>query len=311
MAGIVAAKLLRAAVTLWLVVTVVFVILRVSGDPTYVLLPDDAPPYIVDIYRARWGIDRPLWEQYLTYMRSVFQGDLGVSFFDFKPALSLVMERLPKTLALGAVAYGAAVALGLALGVIAALNRNTVVDRLVMTVAVLGYSMPSFFFGLLLIITFSLTLRWLPPAGAGTWAHMVMPAVTLGLGTLAQVARFTRSSLLEVLRQSYMRTATAKGARLDRRILRHALPNAAIPVVTILGFQFGLMIGGAVVIETVFGWPGIGRLFYQAVGARDYAVVQAVILVISVSVIAVNLMVDLSLTVLDPRIRLSRGRGGA
>ena len=300
---LISAKALRAVATLLLVVTAVFFILRASGDPTYVLLPDDTPPHIVDIYKERWGIDRPVYEQYFTYIGSLLQGDFGVSFFDFKPAIEIVLERLPKTLQLGFVAYCGAVVFGVTLGVIAALNRNTLIDRLVMVTAVFGYSMPNFFFGLLLIILLSLQLRWLPPSGSDTWAHMVMPAVTLGLAAAAQIARFTRSSILEVIRQSYIRTARAKGASYGRRIRWHALPNAAIPTVTVLGFQFGLMIGGTVVIETVFAWPGMGRLFYQAVGARDYAVVQAIILLIAGSIIFVNLVVDLLYAVLDPRVR--------
>ena len=302
---LISAKALRAVATLLLVVTAVFFILRAAGDPTYVLLPDDTPQYIVDIYKERWGIDRPVYEQYVTYIGSLLQGDFGVSFFDFKPAIDLVLERLPKTLQLGLVAYTGAVVFGITLGVIAALNRNTVIDRLVMVTAVFGYSMPNFFFGLLLIIFLSLQLRWLPPSGSDTWAHMVMPAVTLGLAAGAQIARFTRSSVLEVIRQSYIRTARAKGASYGRRIRWHALPNAAIPTVTVLGFQFGLMIGGTVVIETVFAWPGMGRLFYQAVGARDYAVVQTIILFIAGSIILVNLAVDLLYAVLDPRVRIA------
>lgn len=308
MIGFIGFKLLRALMTLWIVVTFVFVILRTSGDPTYVLLPDDAPQYIIDLYRERWGIDRPIWQQYLTYMGSLLQGDFGVSFFDFRPALDLVLERLPKTLQLGLVAYVGGAVTGVMLGIIAALNRNTVIDRLTMAIAVFGYSMPNFFLGLLMIIFFSLQLRWLPPSGSETWAHMVLPAVTLGLSAASQIARFTRSSVLEVLNQSYIRTARAKGASQARRIRWHALPNAAIPTLTVLGFQFGLVIAGTVVIETVFAWPGMGRLFFQAVNARDYAVVQTIILLIAASVIAVNLLVDMLYAVLDPRVRL---RGGA
>jgi len=307
MGGYVALKILRAIATLWLVVTFVFVILRLSGDPTTLLLPLDLPPAMADVYRQRWGIDRPLWEQYATYMRSLLQGDFGVSFFDHRPALDLVLERLPRTLQLGLVAYGGATVLALTLGVVAALYRHTLIDRLVMIVAVFGYSMPNFFFGLLLVLLFSLELRWLPPSGSGSPAHLVLPAVALGLAVAAQIARFTRSSILEVLGQSYMRTARAKGASWGRRIRWHALPNAAIPLVTVLGFNFGLLISGTIVIETVFAWPGMGHLFYQAVGVRDYAVVQAVLLVIAASVILVNLIVDLLYAALDPRIRL---RGG-
>ena len=307
MGGFVALKIVRAIATLWLVVTFVFVILRLSGDPTVLLLPLDLPTAMADVYRERWGIDRPFWEQYVTYMRSLLQGDFGVSFFDHRPAIDLVLERLPRTLQLGLVAYGGATVLALTLGVIAALHRDTLVDRLVMIAAVFGYSMPNFFFGLLLVMFFSLQLRWLPPSGSGTPEHLVMPAVALGLSAAAQIARFTRSSILEVLGQSYMRTARAKGASWGRRIRWHALPNAAIPLVTVLGFNFGLMIAGTIVIETVFAWPGMGHLFYQAVGVRDYAVVQAVLLVIAASVILVNLIVDLLYAALDPRIRL---RGG-
>lgn len=304
MLGFIFIKSARAIATLWLVVTFVFVILRASGDPTYVLLPDDAPDYIVELYRQRWGIDKSIWSQYGTYIWSLLHGDFGVSFFDFKPAIGLVLERLPKTLQLGLVAYAGAIVFGVTLGVVAALKRNTLIDRSVMMLAVFGYSMPNFFFGLVMIIIFSLQLRWLPPAGSETWQQMIMPALTLGLAAGAQIARFTRSSVLEVLRQSYMRTARAKGANQLRRIRWHALPNAAVPLVTVLGFHFGLMIGGTIVIETVFAWPGIGRLFYQAVGARDYAVVQAIILVLATSIILVNLAVDFLYAFLDPRIKV-------
>ena len=304
MVGYVTLKIIRAIATLWLVVTFVFVILRLSGDPAIVLLPMDLPTSIADVYRQRWGTDLSLWEQYVRYMSSLLQGDFGVSFFDHRPAIDLVIERLPKTLQLGLVAYGGATVLALTLGVIAGLYRDSLIDRLVMILAVFGYSMPNFFLGLLLIIFFSLQLRWLPPSGSGTLAHMVMPAVALGLAVSAQIARFTRSSILEVLGQSYIRTARAKGASWWRRIRWHALPNAAIPLVTVLGFNFGLMIAGTIVIETVFAWPGMGHLFYQAVGVSDFAVVQTVLLLIAASVILVNLFVDLLYAALDPRVRL-------
>lgn len=304
-------KALRSVVSLWIVVTFVFVILRLTGDPLGSLLPDDTPPEIVEEYRVLLGLDKPIIVQYWKYMAALMTGDFGVSFFDNRPAVELIGNRVGNTLLLGGLSYTIAMVFGLAFGIVAAINRERMLDRGVMTVAVMGYSMPSFFLALLLIILFTLELRWLPPSGAGDWKSLVMPVATLSLISASQVARFIRSAMLEVLRQTYIRTANAKGVPAWRTLLLHALPNAAIPAITIMGFQFGYMIGGTVIIETVFSWPGVGRLLFMSVSARDYAVVQAILLLVAASVITVNYLVDVLYGVLDPRIRLPASGGAA
>jgi len=296
-------KLLRAALTLLLVVSFVFVILRLSGDPTDILLPDDATTDTIEYYRAAWGLDRPLHEQYLRYVWSVMQGDFGVSLRDNRDVLQVVLERVPATLELGLAALAFAMLLGIPLGIFAALHRNTLADRLTMGFAVLGYAMPNFFLGILLILLFTMHLQWLPSSGSATLWHMIMPVATLGMAAAGTLARFSRSAMLEVMSQSYMRTAKAKGAPRLRRITWHAMPNAAIPVVTVLGFKIGALISGALVTETVFAWPGIGRLLVTAVSSRDLPVVQALLLLVGFTMVVTNLIVDFLYGWLDPRVR--------
>ena len=286
-------------------VSAVFLVLRASGDPLYSIFSLGTPESTLDVFRAKWGIDKSIFEQYLIYFRDIFRGDFGTSFFDGREAWDIVMERLPKTLLLGGTTFSISVIVGVSLGATAALLRGTIWDRGIMAVAVATFSMPSYFLALLLILFFSLQLRWLPTAGASTWAHLILPAATLGLALSGTIARFTRSAMLEVLRQSYMRTARAKGAPHWHQIAWHALPNAAIPTITVIGFQLGWLIGGSVVIETVFAWPGAGRLFIVAVGVRDFAVVQLFILMVASTVILANLLVDILYGVLDPRISIT------
>ncbi len=298
-------KILRSLFTLWIVVTAVFFVLRASGDPLYSIFSLGTPEATLDVFRVKWGIDKSMFQQYLIYVADIFSGDFGTSFFDGREAWDIVMERLPKTLLLGGTTFVVSVIAGVVLGALAALNRGTLWDRGIMTAAVASFSMPSYFLALLLILFFSLELRWLPTAGASTWQHLILPATTLGLTLSGSIARFTRSAMLEVLRQSYMRTAKAKGAPKFRQIAWHALPNAAIPTVTVIGFQLGWLIGGSVVIETVFSWPGAGRLFITAVGVRDFAVVQLFILMVASTVITANLLVDILYGYLDPRISVT------
>ncbi len=302
-------RVLRALVTVWLVVTFTFLILRVTGDPADTLLPDDTPPEVVAHYRKAWGLDKPLYEQYAFYFNSVFQGDLGRSFRDNREAVEVMLERVPATLRLGGSALGLALVSGILLGTVAALHRNSALDRLTMAFAVFGYSMPNFFLGILLIFLFAMKLRILPSAGSETLAHMVMPLATLATAHAAGIARFSRSAMLEVLNEPYIRTARAKGVPYKRRLLRHALPNAMIPIMTIAGLKVGHLIGGAIIIETVFAWPGVGRLLVMSVATRDLAVVQAIVLMLSCSMIAANLTVDLLYGWVDPRIRLGRAEG--
>lgn len=299
-------KLLRAVITIWLVVTFVFFVLRLSGDPVAQLLPDDIDKQTVQYYRELWGLDKPVGVQYLRYMEALLQGDLGISFRNNLDAFQLVLERVPKTALLGGTALLFALSFGIPLGIYAALHRDTPIDRAIMGFAVFGFSLPNFFLGIMLILIFSLQLRWLPSSGSGTWWHLIMPAVTLGTGFGAQIARYARSAMIDVTSRAYMRTAEAKGAGQTRKLYVHALPNAAIPIVTITGMKIGELLGWAVVTETVFAWPGIGRLLTSAVAMRDLAVVQCIMLVLAVTMVSANFIVDLAYGWLDPRVRAER-----
>ncbi len=299
----VASRLARAALTIAMVVTFAFVVLRMSGDPAQIIMGADAPPEAVDAFRAAWGLDEPIWVQYLSYFWAILQGDLGRSMRDGRDAIVLVVERIPATLALTLPALLIKVCLGIPAGIYAALHRNSLADRVVMVLAVAGFTVPSFVLGLLLVLVFAVQLGWLPSGGQESWRHAILPVITLGLGGAAVLARFTRSAMLEVLGQPYIRTASAKGVPWRRVVTGHALPNAAIPTVTIIGFMVGSLIAGAVVVESVFSWPGVGRLLVVAVGNRDLAVVQCVLLLVAVTMVCSNLVVDLLYGLLDPRLR--------
>ena len=294
-------KLLRAVLTLLVCLTSVYVVLRLSGDPATMLLPDDTPQAVVEEYRRRWGLDRPVIEQYLRYMAGLMQGDFGISFAEGRPALEVVLERWPNTMLLGSLAVGLAVSLGLPLGTLAALHHGSWIDRSVMSLAVLGFSLPTFFLAILLILLFSLHLRVLPSAGSETWAHLIMPVVALGSGLMGKIARFARTSMLEVMSLPFIRAARAKGAMPLTVLARHALPNAAVPILMFLGIEIGLILTGAVVTETIFAWPGLGRVLVAAAGQRDLPVIQAGILLVALTVVVANLAVDLAHALLDPR----------
>jgi peptide/nickel transport system permease protein len=296
-------KLGRALITMWLVVTFAFLILRLSGDPVEIMLGDQADPVVVEHYRALYGFDRPIYVQYVRYFVGIASGDFGLSVADGRPVLQVIAEALPATLQLALVALLIAIAIGVPLGIIAALNRNKAIDRFVMTFAVLGFSVPNFFLGILLILVFSMWLRVLPSSGIGTMWHLIMPAITLGTGIAGSLARFTRSSMLEVLNRHYMRTAAAKGVPRPRRVVLHALPNAAIPLLTVLGFRLGDLVAGSIITETVFAWPGVGRLLVSAVTRRDLAVVQGVLIWAAFTMVVANLAVDLLYGWIDPRVR--------
>jgi peptide/nickel transport system permease protein len=301
-------KLLRGLLTVMIVLTFVFVVLRLSGDPIDALVGDEADPDVIDYYRALYGLDKPILEQYGLYLRNVARGDLGFSYRDERDAVEVVFERVPKTLQLGFTAFLGSLLIGIPLGIAAALNRNTLLDRFTMGFAVLGFSLPNFFLGIVLILLFAMHLRILPSSGSGGWEHMVMPVITLATAGAGSIARFARSSMLEVLGKSYVRTATAKGVPWLRRISWHALPNAAIPIVTILGFRLGDLIAGSVVTESVFAWPGVGRLLVVSVGSRDLAIVQTILITVATTMVFANLCVDLLYGWLDPRIRVSAAK---
>jgi peptide/nickel transport system permease protein len=302
-------RLARAALSIVLVVTFAFVVLRMSGDPAVTIMSPEAPAEAIAAFRKAWGLDQPIWRQYLNYFVAIAHGELGQSMRDGRPAIALVLERVPATLLLTLPAFALKLALGLPAGIYAALHRNTTRDRLLMAGAVAGFTIPSFVLGLVLVLIFAVRLGWLPSGGNESWTSAVLPVVTLGLGGAGILARFTRSAMLEVLGQPYIRTASAKGVPWRLVVRNHALPNAAIPTVTIVGFMVGSLIAGAVVVESVFSWPGVGRLLVVAVANRDLAVVQCILLLVSLTMVSANLIVDLLYGMLDPRLRASAPAG--
>lgn len=310
MGALLVRKIVRAFLTLWIVVTIVFFAMRLSGDPALAVFGPDTPANVVEAYRRMWGLDRPLGQQYLAYLGQLAHGDLGQSMLDGQPVTTLIAERLPKTLTLMGLALLIAVIVGFPLGITAALSHNTLADRAIMALAVSGYSIPNFVLGLLLILVFSVLLRVLPSGGSAGPAHLVMPALTIGVAIAGTLARFARSAMLDAIRGGYVRAASGRGIRWPRVIAWHALPNAMIPIVTILGLQAGAIVGGAVVTETIFAWHGVGQLLVASVAKRDLAVVQAIVLLIAVSMVVANLSVDLAYGWLDPRTRPS-DRGSA
>lgn len=297
-----ALRILRALLTVAICVSAVFLALRLAGDPADIMLSIETPPDVRAHYRELWGLDRPLAEQYLRYLASVVRGDFGLSFADDRPAFAAVLDALPKTVLLGACALLLALLIGMPLGVLAALRHNSVVDRFAMAVAVLGYAIPIFFLGILLILLFALKLRVLPSAGSETLWHLILPVVTLALPLAGRLARFARTATLEVLGKPFIRAARARGVMPLSVILRHALPNAAVPLLMFIGIEIGHILAGSAVVETIFAWPGIGRLLVDSVSTRDLAVVQAVILTVTVVMVAANLLVDILHILIDPRL---------
>jgi peptide/nickel transport system permease protein len=296
-------RLARAALTVVLVVTFAFVVLRLSGDPATTIMSPDAPAAAIAAFRHAWGLDLPIWQQYLRYFAAIAHGDLGQSMRDGRPAIQLVAERIPATLALTLPALALKLCLGIPAGIHAALHRNALSDRMVMAGAVAGFTVPSFVLGLLLVLVFAVQLGWLPSGGQQGWRSAILPVATLGLGGAGILARYTRSAMLEVLGQPYIRTASAKGVPWRAVVWRHAAPNAAIPTVTVVGFMVGSLIAGAVVVESVFSWPGVGRLMVVAVANRDLAVVQCILLLVASTMVVSNFAVDVLYGVLDPRLR--------
>ncbi len=306
-----ATRALRAVLTIVFVITFAFVILRLSGDPALMILSVDAPPEAIEAFRKSWGLDRPIWEQYLRYFGAIAQGNLGRSMRDGRPAIELVLERVPATLLLTLPALLLKLAIGIPAGVYAALHRNQLADRLTMIGSVAGFTVPSFVLGLVLVLVFSVQLGWLPSGGQDSWRHAILPIVTLAAAGAAVLARFTRSAMLEILGQPYIRAASAKGLSWRRVITDHALPNAAIPTVTIVGFMVGSLVAGAVVVESVFSWPGVGRLLVVSVANRDLAVVQTILIFIAACMVTSNLLVDFLYGWIDPRLRTRRVAGTA
>jgi peptide/nickel transport system permease protein len=317
-------RLLQSVVVIAGVTLITFTTLHLGGDPTYLYVSERATEEEIRATRAKLGFDQPLEVQYLRFARGLLHGDLGDSLTYHTPALSVVLERFPATLELTFCAMLIALLAGIPLGVLAALKHGRPLDGGIMLLAMLGQSMPSFWLGLLLILTVGLKFRWLPISGrvpvleplfagdlATAWANLphalpflVMPAVTIAFFSLARTARLVRSSMLEVLSQDYVRTARAKGLSEFRVVVHHALRNAWLPVITMLGLEFGFLLSGVVVVETVFSWPGVGRLVFNAINHRDIPLVQAAVIMFSLVFVSLNLLVDLLYARLDPRVRL-------
>ena len=286
------------------VATLVFALIHlIPGDPAQAMLGEAAPQEDVEELRRRLGLDRPLLEQYATFLTGLMRADLGLSLRTGTPVAEQIVQRMPATIELAAAAMLVAVVFSIPLGMAAAVWRGTVIDHAAMTLSLTGVSIPNFWLGPLLAIVFAVELGWLPVSGRGTLAHLVLPAVSLGTALAAILARMTRATLLEELREQYVVAARARGASRFRAVVRHAFRNSLIPIVTLLGLQFGAVLTGAVITETIFAWPGIGRLLIQSIGFRDYPLVQGCILLIALTYVGVNLLTDLVYGFLDPRIR--------
>ena len=306
MAAYLIRRLALAIFVVWGVVTMVFVVMRlVPGDPANAFLGVDATQEEVQQLRERLGLDRSIPEQYVIFLRQAAGGDLGSSTYSGQPALEMIIERLPATIRLASAALALALVTAFVLGVTAALHANSALDQLISVVTVMGQSLPDFWIGLMLILVFSGILRLLPTFGSDTLAHLILPAVTLALPLMGATTRLVRSGMLEILGQDYIRTARAKGLKPSVVVRRHALKNMLIPVVTVFGLRLGYLLGGSVIVETVFSWPGVGNTIIFAISSRDYAVVQAATLVVAISFVAINLVIDLVYVVLDPRIRFA------
>jgi len=312
MAQYIVKRLLLAVPTIIGAITLVFFAMHLApGDPMSLFIPPDLPPARTEELQrqvnAKYGFDKPLYQQYIDYVARLSRGDFGNSLREGTPVWDNLERRIPNTLRLGLTALVVSTVIGIAIGTLAAVYRGSWIDHFSMFISLLGVSVPSFWLGLTLILLFAVRLAWLPPSGLGdgvfTW-NLVMPVSVLALGSIGSLARYTRSCMLEVINNDYVRTARAKGLRERSVMLRHALRNALIPIVTILGLNFGFVLSGAVIVESVFAWPGIGRYLIDGVNGRDFPVVQATVLLIAIAFVFGNLVTDLVLVYLDPRIRL-------
>jgi ABC-type dipeptide/oligopeptide/nickel transport system permease component len=302
-------RLAQSIVVIAVVVVLVFAMMFLSGDPAALLLPPDASREEIDAFRHEMGFDQPFWMQFVKFSGSLLVGDFGRSWRFQEPALSVVLERLPATFELAIAALGLSLLIAVPVGVLSAVRKDSKVDTVSMVLARLGQSVPGFWLGLMLILIFAVDLGWLPTSGRNGPEYLVLPAVSLALALAGRNARLVRSCMLEVLNEDYIRTARAKGLSEWRVVGKHALKNAMLPIVTIVGLELGSLLGGAVVTETIFSWPGIGLLAVQAIAGRDYPVVQAVIIISALCFVLINLAVDLLYTRLDPRVALIRGQG--
>ncbi|MBK5205002.1 MAG: glutathione ABC transporter permease GsiC [Polaromonas sp.] len=297
-------RLLGLTPTLLIVAVLVFLFVHMlPGDPARLAAGQDADQQTVELVRQELGLDRPLPEQFVSYFAHVVKGDLGTSLRTRRPVSTEIAERFMPTLLLTLASMVWAVIFGMTIGIISAVYRNQWPDRLGMTIAVSGISFPAFALGMLLMQVFSVQLGWFPTVGADSWRHYILPSVTLGAAVAAVMARFTRASFVEVIQEDFVRTARAKGLQERTVIFKHCLRNALIPVVTMMGLQFGFLLGGSIVVEAVFNWPGLGRLLVDAVTMRDYPVIQALVLLFSMEFILINLVVDVLYGFINPTIR--------
>jgi len=304
MKGYVLKRILIAVFTMFMVLTVVFFVFRLGGaDPVAIMLPPDATPKDAEILTKKFGLDKPLMVQYLNFLKNAVQGDFGLSFRFSEPAVSVLFNRFPATLQLGVIAFLMSVAVGLAIGILSAVKPDSLIDRFGRLFALAGMSLPSFWVGVMLILFFGVSLRWLPISGRGTPLHYLMPAFCLSLYPVALITRLSRSAMLDALKSDYIVMARIKGVPEFYVILLHAFKNAAIPVVTIIFGVFGSLILGSVIVETIFSWPGIGRLVIESFFTRDYPVVQIFVLFVTFLVVSLNLIVDIVYAYIDPRIR--------
>jgi peptide/nickel transport system permease protein len=296
-------RLGEGLIAIWGVVTIVFVVSRLLGDPAVLLLPIGASEAQLQELRTQLGLDQSLPHQYIVFLFDIIKGDFGQSFQFARPALEVVLERLPATAMLAGCALAIGIFVGVVAGALAAIYRGSITEAVFLLVALLGQATPSFWLGIMLILLFAVQLGWLPAGGYGRWEHLVLPSLTLACFTTASIARLLRSSMLDVMRDDYVRTAYAKGLAPRRIFIWHVGRNSLIPVVTMTGILAGELLGGAAVTETVFAWPGVGRLIVQAIETKDFPVVQAGVAVVATIFVAINLLIDVLYTVIDPRIR--------
>ena len=296
----------RALGALWALIgvaIVVFLILHLTGDPASVMMPPEATKAEIEAFRHEEGFDRPLIVQFASFAAAAAHGDLGVSLRHQEPAMALALQRLPATALLASSAFLIVLLVGVPAGILSAVRPRTWIDYVARVIALVGQSAPTYWIGLMLILFFAVRLGWFPASGIGDWHNLVLPAATLGFFSTAKIMRLTRAAMLEVLAADYLRTARAKGLTFARVTLWHGLRNALLPIVTQLGVELGTLLSGAIITETVFAWPGVGRLAVQAVFERDFPVVEAVVLIAATTFVVLNLVVDLLYAVLDPRIR--------
>jgi peptide/nickel transport system permease protein len=298
-------RLLLAIAVAITVSFVTFMLLRLSGDPAMALAGENATPKEIEVIRHQYGLDRPIIIQYVNWARRALRGDFGVSPYFNQPVEKIIGGRLGITMTLGGCALAFAICLAIPMGVLAAIRPNTWIDRVALTISVLGQAMPSFFFGLILIIIFGVMLRWLPISGSSTWRHFILPSIALGYYATPAIMRLTRSGMLEVLASDYIRTARAKGLKDGVVLFKHALRNAIIPVVSLLAVQFGFMLGGSLVIETIFAINGVGFLGYESISRTDLPMVQAIVLLVSMFYVILTFFSDLLNAFLDPRLRVT------